>query len=147
MARSSRERRERIVEAATAAVWNCIADLGGEIGWYAVEPGWRLRGVVDRVLRGPGNHGRPDRELRVGEPWVGWRVEAVEGRPQPDPGVRVETCRRPSPSRPSWDCLRSSTPSWLDPGCSGATAQGHNNLRWVKILPVQLADDRHHRPC
>jgi uncharacterized protein YndB with AHSA1/START domain len=72
-----REHRERTVDAPVATVWTCIADLGGAPGWYAVNPLWRVRGVLDRALGGPGNRGRPARELAPGDPVDGWRVETV----------------------------------------------------------------------
>ncbi|WP_134771994.1 DUF2867 domain-containing protein [Ornithinimicrobium flavum] len=57
-----RERRARTVEAPAEVAWTCVADLGGEPGWYAVDAAWRLRGVLDRALGGPGNRG--DRTAR-----------------------------------------------------------------------------------
>lgn len=72
-----RERRERVVAAPAATTWSCVADLGGEPGWYAVDVAWRVRGLLDRALGGPGNRSRPARELQVGDPVDGWRVGAV----------------------------------------------------------------------
>ena len=73
-----RERRERAVDAPAATTWTCVADLGGDPGWYAANRLWQVRGVLDRVVGGPGNRGRPARELRVDDPVDGWRVETVE---------------------------------------------------------------------
>ncbi|MFB9732030.1 DUF2867 domain-containing protein [Ornithinimicrobium kibberense] len=73
-----RERRERAVDAPATTTWTCVADLGGDPGWYAANRLWQVRGVLDRVVGGPGNRGRPDRELRVDDPVDGWRVETVE---------------------------------------------------------------------
>ncbi|MFC5039656.1 DUF2867 domain-containing protein [Ornithinimicrobium kibberense] len=51
------------------------ASPGAGLGWCL----WQVRGVLlDRVVGGPGNRGRPDRELRVDDPVDGWRVETVE---------------------------------------------------------------------
>ncbi|MFK5633455.1 MULTISPECIES: DUF2867 domain-containing protein [unclassified Ornithinimicrobium] len=73
-----RERRERTVEAPASTAWSCVADLGGEPGWYAVSWLWQVRGVLDRAIGGPGNRGRPTRELCPGDPVDGWRVEALD---------------------------------------------------------------------
>ena len=72
-----RERRTARVDAPAAVTWSCVADLGGEPGWYAVNRLWALRGRIDSVLGGPGLRGRPARELRPGDPVDGWRVESV----------------------------------------------------------------------
>ena len=67
-------------------VWDTVARIGGEQGWYYGDPLWRLRGLIDRVLAGPGTRrGRPHGS---GEPHVGdaldfWRVLAS------DPGRRL----------------------------------------------------------
>lgn len=73
-----RERRARWVDAPAPVVWSCVADLGGRPGWYAVNRLWVLRGWIDQGLGGPGLRGRPDRELRAGDPVDGWRVESVD---------------------------------------------------------------------
>jgi uncharacterized protein YbjT (DUF2867 family) len=53
--------------------------LGGKNGWYAYDFLWRLRGAMDLALGGVGmRRGRPDRDLRVGDPLDFWRVEAYE---------------------------------------------------------------------
>jgi hypothetical protein len=53
--------------------------LGGKNGWYAYDFLWRLRGAMDLALGGVGTRrGRPDRDLRVGDPLDFWRVEAYD---------------------------------------------------------------------
>ena len=44
-----RERRERAVDAPAATTWTCVADLGGDPGWYAANRLWQVRGVLDRA--------------------------------------------------------------------------------------------------
>lgn len=73
-----RERRTRQVGAPPQVVWSCVADLGGEPGWYAANRLWAARHLLDRLLGGPGRRGRPDRPLRVGDAVDGWRVGQVE---------------------------------------------------------------------
>jgi len=57
-----------------------IRRLGGANGWYYGGLLWRIRGVLDLLVGGPGHRrGRRDaRELRVGDALDFWRVEAFE---------------------------------------------------------------------
>lgn len=74
------ERRQRVVNAPAEDVYRVFTSLGGERGWVYANWLWRLRGVADRLVGGPGlRRGRrhPD-ELRVGDALDFWRVEAVE---------------------------------------------------------------------
>jgi hypothetical protein len=74
-----RERRTRVVAAPAPVLWEVLATVGGDNGWYAAQPGWRLRAAVDRVAGGPGMRpGRPAGEPRPGDTVDFWRVEAVE---------------------------------------------------------------------
>ncbi|WP_272701066.1 SDR family oxidoreductase [Desulfovibrio sp. Fe33] len=62
-------------------VWEQVARIGGEHGWYFGDPLWRLRGFIDRLLAGPGMHrGRPrgDDAPRVGDALDFWRVIASD---------------------------------------------------------------------
>jgi uncharacterized protein YbjT (DUF2867 family) len=74
------ERRERLVDAPPATVYQVFAGIGGRRGWPSYNWLWSLRGLLDRAVGGPGmRRGRrhPD-ELRVGDALDFWRVEAVE---------------------------------------------------------------------
>ena len=71
----------RIVLKATAdSVWHTVRQIGGRNGWYFAQPLWRLRGMMDRAVGGPGmRRGRRDPvELRVGDGLDFWRVIALE---------------------------------------------------------------------
>lgn len=59
-----------------------IEAIGGDTGWYHAEWLWRLRGLLDLVVGGPGlRRGRHHpRKLEVGDTVDFWRVEAVEPR-------------------------------------------------------------------
>lgn len=65
-------------------VWEVVQRIGGEQGWYYGDPLWRLRGLIDRLLAGPGmKRGRPVGHdgLQVGDALDFWRVIASdEGR-------------------------------------------------------------------
>jgi uncharacterized protein YbjT (DUF2867 family)/uncharacterized protein YndB with AHSA1/START domain len=61
-------------------VYRTFSGLGGERGWLVWEWAWELRGLLDRIVGGPGlRRGRrnPDQVLR-GEALDFWRVEAAE---------------------------------------------------------------------
>lgn len=72
---------QRIILAASAEeVWQTIRRVGGRKGWYFAQPLWRLRGMMDRAVGGPGlrRGRRHPEELRVGDGLDFWRVLAVE---------------------------------------------------------------------
>ena len=74
------DERERVVDADPARLWTVITGIGGLRGWYSWRLGWWTRGVLDRIVGGPGlRRGRrhPD-TLAVGDPLDWWRVEEVE---------------------------------------------------------------------
>ncbi|RDI75475.1 NADH(P)-binding [Gaiella occulta] len=77
----------RLVDARTRAVpvppeqaFAPIQRIGGESGWYAGALLWRLRGLLDALVGGPGlRRGRRDPTgVRVGDTIDFWRVEAFE---------------------------------------------------------------------
>lgn len=72
------ERREREVAAAPEVLWQVVAGIGGDAGWYAVDALWCVRAGVDRLLGGPGMRGRRPGVPRVGDELDFWRVEAVD---------------------------------------------------------------------
>jgi hypothetical protein len=74
------DRRLADVDAPPSCVFQALSGVGGTRGWYAVNWLWRLRGVLDRLVGGPGlRRGRRDPELLAyGEAVDFWRVSAVE---------------------------------------------------------------------
>ena len=61
-------------------VYAVYTSLGGEHGWYAWNWAWTVRGMLDRLVGGPGlRRGRrhPD-ELLPGEALDFWRVETID---------------------------------------------------------------------
>jgi uncharacterized protein YbjT (DUF2867 family) len=74
------DRREVHLRTGPAAVWRAACRLGGERGWGAADPLWRLRGALDRLVGGPGlRRGRRDPErLAYGDALDFWRVTALE---------------------------------------------------------------------
>ncbi len=61
-------------------IWERIARIGGEAGWYFGNPLWILRGWLDRLAGGAGlNRGRRHpREIRTGDALDFWRVLEVD---------------------------------------------------------------------
>jgi hypothetical protein len=75
-----REVRTVQVQASPQAVFETFSGLGGERGWLVWNWAWWLRGLVDRVIGGPGlrRGRRHPSELLSGEAVDFWRVEVVE---------------------------------------------------------------------
>lgn len=75
----ARETRSRRVAAPPAAVYRAFSGVGGDRGWPAWNWAWRARGVLDRLVGGPGlRRGRRDPdEILTGEALDFWRVEAA----------------------------------------------------------------------
>ncbi|WP_193106029.1 SDR family oxidoreductase [Brachybacterium sp. FME24] len=74
------DERSRRVEASPKTLWSVIEGIGGAHGWYSWRLGWVTRGLLDRIVGGPGlRRGRrhPHR-LSVGEALDWWRVERLE---------------------------------------------------------------------
>lgn len=74
------ERRQRLVRAPAAVLYDTFTRLGGEQGWLCMNWAWTVRGFLDRLLGGVGlRRGRRDpQEVRAGDAVDFWRVEAVE---------------------------------------------------------------------
>jgi uncharacterized protein YndB with AHSA1/START domain len=74
------DRREVAVEAPPEAVYAAVVRIGGGRGWYAADSLWRLRGILDRLVGGPGlRRGRRDaEEVGYGEALDFWRVTGIE---------------------------------------------------------------------
>jgi uncharacterized protein YbjT (DUF2867 family) len=75
-----REVRTLRVEAPPEAVFRVLASLGGDRGWLVWGWAWWLRGLLDRLLGGPGlrRGRRHPTELLPGEAVDFWRVEVLE---------------------------------------------------------------------
>lgn len=82
-------------------LYEAFARIGGSNGYYVVDWAWRLRGLLDRTLGGPGlRRGRRHPiDLRAGEALDFWRVTAVE----PDRELALEAeMRVPGKAWLSW---------------------------------------------
>ena len=76
------DERRVTVDASPEALWSIIEGIGGEHGWYSWGLAWRVRGLLDRMVGGPGlrRGRRNERELVVGDALDFWRVEATDDR-------------------------------------------------------------------
>jgi len=59
-----------------AAVFRAVASIGGRRGWLSQDWLWGLRGIMDKIVGGPGlNRGRRDpHSLRIGDSLDFWKV-------------------------------------------------------------------------
>ena len=75
-----REIRTLHVNAVPEVVFREFTSLGGQRGWLKWEFAWKIRGLIDRLVGGPGlRRGRRNpHEVRPGDAIDFWRVEAVE---------------------------------------------------------------------
>ncbi len=74
------DRRSVEVAAPVEQVFCAFCRIGGETGYYAADWLWRIRGILDRFVGGPGlRRGRRDPErVAFGEALDFWRVTAIE---------------------------------------------------------------------
>ncbi|WP_080792518.1 SDR family oxidoreductase [Corynebacterium pacaense] len=60
-------------------IWPVIEGLGGPNGWYSAPRLWKLRGIADRLIGGPGLGGRRDPvHLALGDRIDWWRVTELD---------------------------------------------------------------------
>lgn len=71
--------------ASPAAVYGTISAVGGEQGWYSGDILWRIRGMLDKLVGGPGLRKGRKQTIAVGDPIDFWRVEEL----RPDERVRL----------------------------------------------------------
>jgi uncharacterized protein YbjT (DUF2867 family) len=76
------DERTSLVDATPEQLWSVIEGIGGIHGWYSWPLGWWARGLLDRIVGGPGlRRGRRDPfDLSVGDALDWWRVEEIEDR-------------------------------------------------------------------
>jgi len=75
-----REVRSVHVDAPPETVYGAVSSLGGTRGWLSWNWAWKARGLLDRVVGGPGlrRGRRHPTELMVGEAVDFWRVEVAD---------------------------------------------------------------------
>ena len=72
-----RESRSLFVPVTPSKAWESITGLGGERGWLFWNSLWRVRGLLDRIVGGPGlrRGRRHPTQLATGDSLDFWRVE------------------------------------------------------------------------
>ncbi|QDP98598.1 SDR family oxidoreductase [Microlunatus elymi] len=73
------DERQIPVDADPQEVWRVIEEIGGRAGWHSWRLGWVARGVLDRLVGGPGlrRGRRHPTKLETGDPLDWWRVEKI----------------------------------------------------------------------
>ncbi|PID74475.1 MAG: NAD(P)-dependent oxidoreductase [Desulfobacterales bacterium] len=69
-----------VLDGSPELVWNVVRRIGGSSGWYFGTFLWKIRGLVDKIIGGPGlaRGRRHSDSLMVGDSLDFWRVVAVE---------------------------------------------------------------------
>ena len=81
-------------------VFASITSIGGDRGWYSGEPLWKIRGLLDQLVGGPGLRRGRRATLKVGDALDFWRVEELI----PDRRLRLHAeMRLPGEARLTWD--------------------------------------------
>lgn len=69
----------RVEDVSVDRVWEVIESIGGRTGWFSTPLLWNVRGLIDRIVGGPGLGGRRDpRRLAPGDRVDWWRVEKID---------------------------------------------------------------------
>jgi hypothetical protein len=132
------DRQRRTARATPAQAFAEVERLGGNAGWPSGNVLWRVRGLLDRLVGGPGMRlGRRDpRRLRVGDAVDFWRVEEV--RPGELLRLRAEM-KVPGRAWLQYETVEAAggcrivQTAFFEPrGLSG-------RLYWYLLLPVHLA--------
>lgn len=75
----NKDERTHPVDSSPDALWTVIEGIGGRNGWYSAPVLWNIRGLLDRLVGGPGLGGRRDpRRLSTGDRVDWWRVESID---------------------------------------------------------------------
>lgn len=72
--------RRAATPASPDAVYETIAAIGGDRGWYSGDVLWKIRGVLDKLAGGPGLRKGRTRTLGVGAVIDFWRIEELVPR-------------------------------------------------------------------
>ena len=117
------------------ALYRSFSSLGGERGWLTWEWAWQIRGLMDKVVGGPGlRRGRRDPiELLPGEALDFWRVEAVD--PPHRLRLRAEM-KVPGRAWLQWEAVPEGTGTRLVQTALFAPTGFLGMLYWYSLYPV-----------
>lgn len=130
-------REVRTVEsrASVSRLFDTVASLGGDRGWLAWNWAWRLRGMLDRLVGGPGlRRGRRDATVLLpGEAVDFWRVEVSD--PPRRLRLRAEM-KVPGQAWLQWEIAPTATGSMLAQTAIFAPRGLAGALYWHLLYPI-----------
>lgn len=132
-----REFRRVRADCSPEALYRSFTSLGGEHGYLTFNWAWRLRGMMDKVVGGPGlRRGRrhPD-ELLPGEAMDFWRVEEVE--PNERLTLRAEM-KVPGEAWLRWEAKEEPSGVFLEQTAAFRPRGLPGLLYWWSLYPVHL---------
>ncbi len=131
------DRRSMEIDAPAETVFRTLCQLGGENGYYSSPMLWRIRGVLDRLVGGPGlSRGRRSRaKIGYGDAIDFWRVTRIEENQALElraemrlPGVATLDFEIENISREPRKVRLTQTATFLPPGILG-------HLYWLGVTP------------
>lgn len=132
-----REVRRVPASCSARALYRSFTSLGGDHGYLTFNWAWKLRGMMDRVIGGPGlRRGRrhPD-ELLPGEAMDFWRVEQVE--PDERLTLRAEM-KVPGEAWLRWEVQQDDGRVYLEQTAAFRPRGLPGLLYWWSLYPVHL---------
>jgi uncharacterized protein YbjT (DUF2867 family) len=130
-----REIRTVTTLAPRAAVYRVLTSMGGDRGWLAWNRLWRLRGLADRLMGGPGlrRGRRHPSQLLVGEAVDFWRVERLE----PDRLIRLRAeMRVPGAAWLQWELEPAGAGTRIVQSALFAPTGASGSLYWYLLYPI-----------
>ena len=128
--------RSAVALVGTEAVFESLKQIGGEKGWYSGEWLWRIRGVFDQIVGGPGlRRGRRDPASSA------WETPSTSGGSRPSSPSECCACmpemRLPGEAWLTWELSPSTgaatcitqTAEFLTPGLLG-------RIYWLAVAPL-----------
>jgi hypothetical protein len=128
------ENRQIGIEVQPEAVYRVVSGLGGGRGWLSLNGLWKLRGIFDRLVGGPGLRGRSSAEsLSVGDILDFYRVEAVE----PNRLLRLKAeLKAPGSGWMEWRIMPDGGGTLLSQTAFFAPKGAWGFVYWYLLLPV-----------
>ncbi|NNC41396.1 MAG: DUF2867 domain-containing protein [Acidimicrobiia bacterium] len=122
--------------ASTADLFWAVSRIGGDVGYYAMNPAWVLRGWFDQLIGGVGRRrGRRDpEELRLGEAVDFFRV--VEVRPESGKLLLQAEMKTPGTAWLGWSIEEAPGGSRLTQSARFVPRGLLGRLYWYSLLPA-----------
>lgn len=132
---TAQEVRTRFVAAPPEAVYQSFASLGGDRGWRVWTWLWKVRGLLDRLVGGPGlrRGRRHPTDIEPGEALDFWRVE--EARPPELLRLRAEM-KVPGRAWLQWEAIPEEEGTRLVQSAFFAASGLLGTLYWYALVPA-----------